>query len=74
MDNQPENPERVLSAALRAQAAGGGQREQPSAPAPTPTGKPGKTARPRLPIASALVFALLLGLAAGAILAFLSLP
>jgi hypothetical protein len=66
-----DNPERLLSAALRAQAAGGAvpAAEQPALPPAmvTPT-------RPRkLPVLRVLLYALVLGLLAGGIVGFLSL-
>ena len=58
-------PEQMLSAALRAQAAGNGTPEaRPSAPAPPPA--PGNH-RARLPVVRVLLFALVLGVLAGAI-------
>ncbi|MBE9374730.1 hypothetical protein IQ251_09755 [Saccharopolyspora sp. HNM0983] len=55
--------ENVLSAALRAQAGGGGGAVPPQAPVP------GRPPRRRLPVRGVLVFALVLGLAAGAVVA-----
>ncbi|KAA5829080.1 hypothetical protein ABT337_30640 [Saccharopolyspora hirsuta] len=54
------DPEHLLSAALRAQA-GGSPGMGPTPPPPPPP------ARKRLPVAGVLVFALVLGLAAGAL-------
>jgi hypothetical protein len=65
-----DSPERLLSAALRAQAAGGGApaAEQPALPLETVT-----PAGPRqLPVLRVLLFALVLGLLAGGIVGFLS--
>lgn len=62
----PREQEQVLSAALRAQAAGNGTPEPPpSAPADPPPA-PGSH-RARLPVVQVLLFALVLGLLAGAI-------
>ena len=62
----PREQERVLSAALRAQAAGNGTPEpQPSPPADPPP--PPGSHRARLPVVPVLLFALVLGLLAGAI-------
>ncbi|QGK71800.1 hypothetical protein GIY23_21815 [Allosaccharopolyspora coralli] len=60
-----ESPERLLSAALRAQASGG-----------TPTARPGATqvtAHRRLPVLPIIVFAAALGLVAGVVVGVLSL-
>ncbi|GAB3287686.1 hypothetical protein [Parasphingorhabdus pacifica] len=67
-----ENPERVLSAALRAQAAGGG------VPQPTSTGdrtarEPQERRSGRIPVARVLLAAVLLGVAAGMLAGFFSL-
>jgi hypothetical protein len=60
-----DNPERLLSAALRAQATGGRGTVQP-APPPTAPAR-------RLPVMPVLLFAILLGLVAGAIVGGLTL-
>jgi H+/gluconate symporter-like permease len=66
-----DNPERLLSAALRAQAVGGGTPDGPPAPPPP---VPLAPARPRkLPVLRVLLFALILGLMAGSIAGVLSL-
>lgn len=65
-----ESPERLLSAALRAQATGGWG--PPAHPASPPQPEP--TARPRkLPVLRVLLFAVVLGLAAGSIVGGLTL-
>ncbi|WP_243790394.1 hypothetical protein [Saccharopolyspora gloriosae] len=76
MESSRETPENLLSAALRAQAVGG----QPGNAAPTPpppTPPPPAPVRPperrRLPVASVLVFAVLLGIAAGGLAGVLTL-
>lgn len=69
MGSRSENPERLLSAALRAQAAGGSAPE-PQAPPPAP--RPERPEQPKLPVGQVLLFAMLLGLAAGSILGVLS--
>lgn len=66
-----DTPEGLLSAALRAQAAGGAN---PAAPGPPSPGgaTPAKPPRRKLPVLGVLLFALLLGLAAGVIIGVLS--
>ncbi|GAA2815454.1 hypothetical protein [Saccharopolyspora taberi] len=68
MQPQGQNPERLLSAALRAQAVGG-QSPSPS-PGPAPASPP--PARRKLPVVSVLIFAVVLGFAAGALAGVLS--
>ncbi|NYH78958.1 uncharacterized protein involved in exopolysaccharide biosynthesis [Actinopolyspora biskrensis] len=65
-ENEP--PERMLSAALHAQATGNAQPASPAAPAPPRPPKPR-----RLPVLRVLLFALLLGIAAGAVVGVLTL-
>lgn len=60
--------ENVLSEALRAQAGGGAAPGAPEAPAPPPPA-PAPAQRRQLPVLGVLVFALLLGLVAGAVVA-----
>lgn len=68
------DPENVLSAALRAQAAGGAAPDTPQAPPPPPQPAPQQVPAEqvpvrRLPVRGVLVFALVLGLAAGVVVA-----
>ncbi|GAB2655134.1 hypothetical protein GCM10027271_11970 [Saccharopolyspora gloriosae] len=66
MESSRDTPENLLSAALRAQAVGG----QPgnAVPAPPPPPPPvGPPERRRLPVGAVLLFAVLLGVAAGGI-------
>ncbi|QUH05498.1 hypothetical protein HUO13_36170 [Saccharopolyspora erythraea] len=67
MDEQ--NPERLLSAALRAQAVGspGGTPAGHGAPPAPGAPPPPAEVRRRLPVARVLLFALVLGLFAGAV-------
>lgn len=60
----PREQEQVLSAALRAQAAGNGTPEPRSS---APAGPPPTPGKHRLPVVRVLLFALVLGLLAGAI-------
>ena len=61
-----ESPERLLSAALRAQATSGGlPTVSPTAPTPR--------ARRRFPVLGVLLFAVVLGLTAGVVVGLLSL-
>ena len=71
MQPQGQNPERLLSAALRAQAVGSPGNE-PAPGAGLPAAPPPPPPRRRLPVFSVLVFALFLGLAAGAVAGVLS--
>lgn len=80
MDTSGDGPELKLSEALRAQATGGGMPVAPPSagvpspgppsggPDPAPTGRPAK-----LPVWRVLLFALLLGLAAGGLIGVLTL-
>lgn len=78
---QQARPEQVLSAALRAQAAGNGTPEAQPHSASSPTGPPSDTSSPatlsgsaptKLPVVRVLLFVLVLGLLAGAIVGALT--
>lgn len=67
------SPERLLSAALRAQAVGGlGPGEAEGPPEPPGTHREGKPGAGRLPVGRVLLAALLLGLFAGAVAGWFS--
>lgn len=69
-----EAPERLLSAALRAQAVGGASPGDARPAEPTGSGKPsGKSGAGRLPVFRVLFAVLVLGLLAGAVAGYFSL-
>ena len=73
MDSSRDTPESLLSAALRAQAVGGQPGNAAPTPPPMPMAPPPAPARRRLPVGQVLLFAMLLGIAAGGVVGVLTL-
>ncbi|MFR9730464.1 hypothetical protein ACL03H_14665 [Saccharopolyspora sp. MS10] len=73
MESSRDTPESVLSAALRAQAAGGQSGQVEPGPPPAPLVPPGPPPRSRLPVGQVLLFAVVLGVLAGGLAGVLTL-
>lgn len=76
MESSRDTPENLLSAALRAQAVGGQAGNAAPTPPPFPPQAPlppQAPARRRLPVGQVLLFAVLLGVAAGGVVGILTL-